>query len=173
MSGLREYLGDKRVAMRAHKARIASGEVGARQISAHIRADDRSGIRRVTIRGHDLLQDSPAATGGFDLGPTPVEYLLASLGGCIAHTVMVQAALRDVPIDAIDVTVTAHSDPRAAHPTDIAFAMEITSDADEALLAEVFEVSERLCPVTALLERPQTVTSAFVVRPPESAERPG
>jgi uncharacterized OsmC-like protein len=35
-----------------------------------------------TVRGHRLLCDQPASNGGADEGPTPPEFLLASLGTC-------------------------------------------------------------------------------------------
>ena len=39
----------------------------------------------VQVRGHELIVDQPADTGGSDLGPTPVELFVASLASCVAH----------------------------------------------------------------------------------------
>ena len=39
----------------------------------------------VQVRGHELIVDQPADAGGTDLGPTPVELLVASLASCVAH----------------------------------------------------------------------------------------
>ena len=38
----------------------------------------------VAVRGHTLLVDQPAGTGGTDTGPTPTELFVASLAGCVA-----------------------------------------------------------------------------------------
>ena len=38
----------------------------------------------VRIRQHRLLTDQPAGAGGEDLGPTPTELFVASLGACAA-----------------------------------------------------------------------------------------
>lgn len=38
----------------------------------------------VTVRGHRVLIDQPADSGGQDLAPTPVELFVASLAGCVA-----------------------------------------------------------------------------------------
>ncbi|MBC8207000.1 MAG: OsmC family protein [Kiritimatiellales bacterium] len=35
------------------------------------------------IRGHKIVVDQPANAGGTDTGPTPLEYLMVSLAGCI------------------------------------------------------------------------------------------
>lgn len=42
-------------------------------------------VYAVTARGHRLTVDQPVADGGADTGPTPVELLVASLAGCVAH----------------------------------------------------------------------------------------
>ena len=39
----------------------------------------------VEVRGHELIVDQPADTGGTDVGPTPVELFVASLASCVAH----------------------------------------------------------------------------------------
>jgi uncharacterized OsmC-like protein len=44
--------------------------------------DDRYAVQ---VRGHELIVDQPADTGGTDLGPTPVELFAASLASCVAH----------------------------------------------------------------------------------------
>lgn len=40
---------------------------------------------RISTRTHDLLADQPDTSGGSDLGPTPVELLVAALAACTAH----------------------------------------------------------------------------------------
>lgn len=161
------YLANKRQAVRAQKLRVERGEAGPKKLTARVRAGDGSGVRRITIRGHELLADSGPETGGYDLGPSPVELLLGSLGGCIAHTFMVQAALREVPIDSLDITVNATSDPRSSVPTDIGFELNVTSDADEAILTALFEAAEKACPVTALLTGSHPVAASFTRTPTE------
>lgn len=171
MSGLQEYLIEKRAAVRAQRARVERGETPPKRVIARAAADDRSGVRRIAIRGHHLLADSGAETGGFDLGPSPVELLLGALAGCLTHTFMVQAAARGIALDAIATTVSATSDPRAGHPahpdvpihpTDIAFTIDVTSQAPREELDAVYAAVERVCPVTALLTQPQPVRGELV-----------
>ncbi|MFF4948769.1 OsmC family protein [Streptomyces chattanoogensis] len=39
---------------------------------------------RIRVRGHEMVVDQPAETGGSDSGPTPVELFVASLASCVA-----------------------------------------------------------------------------------------
>jgi uncharacterized OsmC-like protein len=100
-----------------------------------------------------------------------VEALLGALGGCLAHTILIQAALRDIPIDSLKATASARSDPRPGHPKhpdvplhprDIACSVEIDSPADERTLARLLEAAERTCPITSLLTQPQPVTTTLL-----------
>jgi uncharacterized OsmC-like protein len=43
---------------------------------------DRYGVQ---VRGHELIVDQPTDAGGTNLGPTPVELLVASLASCVTH----------------------------------------------------------------------------------------
>lgn len=181
MSELRDYLTNKRVAVSAVRQKIEAEGGRSREVKATVRVDQVNGARQVSIRHHAFVNDSGAEMGGFDLGPSPVETLLGALGGCLAHTILIQAALREVPLDGLDVTVTARSDPRAGHPKhpdvpvhpqDIVCAVEINSPADERTLARLLAAAERVCPITSLLTQPQAVKTTLVqVRALEVATR--
>ena len=43
-------------------------------------------LAEAKARNHFLTLDEPVADGGDDNGPTPVEYLLTAIGGCVAMT---------------------------------------------------------------------------------------
>ncbi|MFT4039145.1 MAG: OsmC family protein [Thermomicrobiales bacterium] len=178
MSGLREYLIDKKIAVTAARERVAQGAASPKTVQAKVRAEGRSGVRRVQIRGHQFLTDSGPEMGGFDLGPSPVEALLGALGGCLAHTIIIQAAARNIPLDALEVTVSATADPRAGHPKhpdvpvhpqDITYLVEITSPESPERIEHLVEVSEQVCPITSLLVNPQRVTGSVVVQPSADA----
>ena len=178
MSGLREYLVDKKAAVTAARERVAQSNPAPKRVEAKVRAEGRSGVRRIQIRGHQFLTDSGPEMGGFDLGPSPVEALLGALGGCLAHTIIIQAALRNIPLDSLEITVSATSDPRAGHPAhpdipvhprDITYEVQITSPESQERIERLVEASEKVCPITSLLVNPQSVTGSVVVTPSEAA----
>ncbi|MFN8678640.1 MAG: OsmC family protein [Thermomicrobiales bacterium] len=167
MSGLRDYLGDKKTAVTAARERVAQSTPAPKRIEAKVRVEGRSGVRRVPVRGHQFLTDSGPELGGFDLGPSPVETLLSALGGCLVHTSISQAAVRIIPLDSLEITVSATSDPRAghpAHPREIAYEVRITSPERQERTARLVE-AEKACPITSLLVNPQSVTGSVVVTP--------
>jgi putative redox protein len=57
----------------------------------------------VSVRGHRFIADEPVSFGGTDEGPTPYDYLAASLASCTAMTVRMYADRRGWPLE--DVTV--------------------------------------------------------------------
>lgn len=57
--------------------------------------------QQIIIRNHDLIGDEPIASGGKNLGPSPYEYLLASLGTCKAITLRIYAELKQIPLDKV------------------------------------------------------------------------
>jgi uncharacterized OsmC-like protein len=56
---------------------------------------------RADVRGHEIEMDEPAALGGTDAGPNPVEAVLAALGACQAITYRVWAALLGIRLDGV------------------------------------------------------------------------
>ena len=59
------------------------------------------------IRGHRLLVDQPAAGGGADSAPMPLELLGASLGTCVALYVQRFCQARGLPYEGMAVEVEA------------------------------------------------------------------
>lgn len=51
------------------------------------------------VNGHNLPADEPIAYGGTDRGPSPYDYLQASLGACTAMTVQMYARRKKWPLD--------------------------------------------------------------------------
>ena len=47
------------------------------------------------MRNHFAVLDEPIKAGGGDTGPTPVEYLLTAIGGCVAMTLRMYAERKD------------------------------------------------------------------------------
>ncbi len=182
MSGLQDYLVAKRAALlRRRDAAQTNGVRGPHTLSARVRAEDRSGVRRIRIRDFQILSDSGPDFAGYDLGPGSPELQLGVLGSCLTHIFLIQAADRRVPLDSLDVEVTGQTDPRAnqpsfehvpVYPHNISYTVHITSSASDAELAELHQAVERVCPILNLLVNPQEIKGRIDHTLPISSDAP-
>jgi uncharacterized OsmC-like protein len=53
----------------------------------------------VTVGAHTLVADEPKSVGGAGGGPTPYDYLLASVGACTAMTLRMYASRKGWPLE--------------------------------------------------------------------------
>ncbi|WP_432696782.1 OsmC family protein [Marinobacterium sp. YM272] len=108
------------------------------------------------IRGHNVVIDQPTAGGGTDLGPTPLEYFLFSLAGCVGSIARIAAAQQKLDLRGMRVVVEGDLNPAGllGKPSDdrvgfqtIEISAEIDADmSDEAKQAFLDEVCAR-CPL--------------------------
>ncbi|MER7786691.1 OsmC family protein [Streptomyces sp. NPDC097640] len=171
--GLRAYLEVKRAALLAKREAERTGSVTEpNRLRARTKAEERSGVRRIRIRHHQILSDSPPDFAGYDLGPASPEIQLGVLSSCLTHIFLIQAADLRIPLDSLEVEVQADQDPRAGqpgfeqvpiYPHNISYTVHITSPATGARIRELHETVERKCPIYNLLVNPQSVTGRVVL----------
>lgn len=109
------------------------------------------------IRGHRLSVDQPANAGGEDAGPTPLEYLLLSLAGCIGTIGRIVARQKRIELRGMTVRVEGELDvevllgkSQASRAGFAGFTVVVGVDADlsqEEKAAFIHEVDQR-CPVS-------------------------
>lgn len=166
MSHLNDYLAEKRAAVLARNAAVDAGSAQPLQLKASVKAEGRSGVRRLRIRDHQVISDSPPNFAGYDLGPSSPELQLGVLGTCVTHIFLIQAAERQVPLESLEVEVTGIIDPRGGKPGhentpiwphQIGYTVHIDSPASRAEIDALFEAVERNCPILNLLRNPQTI----------------
>lgn len=167
MTGLRDYLIDKAAAIRALALAKPRAEDWRETISATCVADDRTGVRKLRIRDWQFIGDSGPGFGGFSLGPSSPELLCGVISACLTHTYEIGASLLGIPVDRIEVHVTAeNNDARFAslETTDPPVPFKITAnvrlqspDASPAQLAELHAYAQR-CPLTNLIRNGAPVT---------------
>lgn len=171
MSTLNEYLGQKRAALLARRAKASEGNAEVTPLKAHVKAEGRSGVRRIRIRDYQIISDSPYDFAGYGLGPGSPELQLGVLGSCLTHIFLIQAADKQVPLDSLEVEVTGQFDSRAntpgnenipVYPHNISYTVHITSPATDEVLADLHEAVERVCPILNLLLNPQTINGTLV-----------
>jgi putative redox protein len=105
-------------------------------------------LAEAKIRSHFVVTDVPVSDGGEDTAPTPVEYLLTAIGGCVAITLRMYAARRSWDVGEITVSVFQFKDEQGSYLTEeISFENDITEDQRKRLL-----VFAGKCPVARMVK---------------------
>ena len=105
-------------------------------------------LAEAKIRNHYVVTDVPFSDGGEDTAPTPVEYLLTAIGGCVAITLRMYAARRSWDVGEITVNVFQNKDAQGSYLTEeISFENDITEDQRKRLL-----VFAGKCPVARMVK---------------------
>jgi pyruvate dehydrogenase E2 component (dihydrolipoamide acetyltransferase) len=109
-----------------------------------------------TIRNFKVIVDEPKESGGTNEGPSPIEYLLLALVGCMNVTIRMIARNRKVKIDSIRFSVVGTLNPAKylglsktsrAGLTKISLNVEIKSSAPKDVIYEIIKEAEERCPV--------------------------
>jgi uncharacterized OsmC-like protein len=117
----------------------------------------------VRLREHHVTIDEPRGIGGTDLGPSPIEMVLAALGSCQEITYRAFATALGVPLEKVAVSVEGDIDFRgffaidpAARPGFHALRVHVnlvsSASADE--VNRLIEAVNRHCPVLDMLSKP-------------------
>lgn len=171
MSNLNEYLAQKRQAILRKREEAKTNDVGPQKLQAHVRAEGRSGVRRIRIRDFQVISDSGPDFAGYNLGPGSPELQLGVLGSCLTHIFLIQAASREVPLNSLEVEVTGQMDPRngqpgyehiPVYPHNISYTVHIDSPASDEELAALHQAVEESCPIFNLLINPQQINGTLV-----------
>ena len=113
----------------------------------------------IIANGHNLVADEPVELGGTNLGPTPYNLLLSSLGACTAITVRMYADRKEWPLEDIQVDLV-HSQVQASDCVDCnlpegakgrVYLLErkvrlIGDDLTPEMIKRIMEIADR-CPV--------------------------
>jgi uncharacterized OsmC-like protein len=166
--GLRSYLKQKAEAMREAGARRNRGEDWLETVEATCVSSDVTGVRRLRIRDWQLIGDSGPDFGGYGLGPSSPELLCGVLSTCLTHVYEIGAATMDIPLDRIEVRVSAkNNDARfvgvetdhPALPWDITARVRLDAQGVPAKDVERLHAYAReRCPLTQLIRVPNDVT---------------
>jgi len=118
-----------------------------------------------------IIVDEPKNQGGTDDGPTPVDYLLAGLAGCINVVGHVIAKEMGFELRGMDIQLEGDLNParfmgkskeQRAGYKEIRVKITPDSDADEATLEKWLGIVEDRCPVSDTLVNPTPVKISLV-----------
>lgn len=128
---------------------------------------DKKFLRGCYSDSHQLLADEPTAYGGSNLGPSPYDLLLMSLGACTSMTLRMYANHKKLPLEDIQVQLKherVHAEDCEACPdspveTDqITRTIQLRGDLTTEQQQRLLEIADR-CPVHRTLEnRPEVKT---------------
>lgn len=134
-----------------------------------VRTGKRGYQTEVIANGHRLLADEPLAVGGTDTGPTPYDYLVASLGACTSMTLRMYADRKQWPLESATVRLrhrSLHAEDCQACETKsgkvevIEREIELEGELDEAQRSRLLEIADR-CPVHRTLHSKIEVISSL------------
>ncbi len=140
-------------------------DAGGKWVTASVGA---SGFRtELRAGGHTFTADEPHDVGGTDTGPTPYDYLLAALSGCMAMTLRMYADRKKWPLEGVRVGIRsalAHEkDCEACETEDVGYKrierrIELSGPLSEEQRERLLQIADR-CPVKQTLERRLQITN--------------
>lgn len=125
----------------------------------------------VSAGPHQLIADEPTSVpGGLGTGPSPYEFLAASLGTCTSMTIRMYADFKKLPLDRVSVRV--HHEKRHSESAEAAMEKEppvdhftreisLTGELSDEERQRILEIADR-CPVHKTLERGSHITTREV-----------
>ncbi|HRV82468.1 MAG: OsmC family protein [Planctomycetes bacterium] len=129
-----------------------------------VRALDDEPVVRAYARNHSFDVGQPASFDTEEAAPGALEYLLGALGGCLAQGLRWRASQRGIAIYALEVTLTAKlhdpfvylglSEGEHAGLQQVEGRLFLDSDADEAVLLELWDEVQRRSPLLDSLRSP-------------------
>jgi uncharacterized OsmC-like protein len=117
----------------------------------------------VEARDFEFVVDEPAALGGTNEGPNPVEYLIGAWAGCLNVVVHTVGEENGIDLDNVAIHIEGDLDPRKflgidetarAGYQEVNVRIEVESDADEEALEALGVAVEERCPVGDNIENP-------------------
>jgi len=138
------------------------------KLSGTVTAISRTGIRRLRIRDFQLLSDGGSEAGEFNLGAGSWPSVTGALGSALAGDYLVQAAIKDIPIDDLELIFTSKpgtapsktTGTQVTYPRNLNYIVFITSPATDAQLEDLRKTVERVSPVFHLVTDGQKVDHA-------------
>ncbi len=133
-----------------------------KNIKSNVILTERNYLAEAKVRNHFLTIDEPVDLGGDDNGPTPVEYLLTAIGGCVSITLRMYAERKGWDVGKITVDVFQKEEQTSAGlkkwlEEEISFSNEITEDQRKRLL-----VIAGKCPVAKMVKGETIIESKII-----------
>jgi len=135
------------------------------KLTGTVTAISRTGIRRLRIRNFQLLSDGGREAGEYNLGAGSWPSVVGALGSALTGDYLVQAAVKGIPIDNLELIFTSKpgtapsktTGTQVTYPRNLNYIVFITSPASDAQLEDLRKTVERVSPVYHLVTDGQKV----------------
>jgi uncharacterized OsmC-like protein len=133
------------------------------KLTGTVTAVSRTGIRRLRIRNFQLLSDGGREAGEFNLGAGSWPSVVSALGSALAGDYLEQAAVKDIPIDGLELIFTSKpgtapsqtTGTQVTYPRNLNYIVFINSPASDTELEDLRKTVERVSPVFHLVTHGQ------------------
>ncbi len=121
----------------------------------------------VKARGFEMIIDEPANFGGTDEGATPVEYLLATLSGCLSVVAHIVAREMNFELRGVKIDLEGSLNPEKLFGKEtkdrvgyknIDVKIEADTDADKETLEKWLVEVEARCPISDNISNPTPIS---------------
>lgn len=134
----------------------------AKKQESLVKLSNRNYLAEAKMRNHFAVIDEPVSVGGDDNAPTPVEYLLTAIGGCVSITLRMYAERKGWDLGEITVKVTQNEELTSGGikktlVEEISFEKEVTEEQRTKLL----EIAGK-CPVAKMVKGETPITSKII-----------
>ncbi|GAA0879177.1 bifunctional alpha/beta hydrolase/OsmC family protein [Algoriphagus jejuensis] len=147
---------------------ISENDVKGHQVKIRLAGD--SYTTEVLTPFHHLIADEPESVGGNNLGPTPYDLLMASLGTCTAMTLKMYADRKGWELEEINVFLNHEKvhqqdsvgveNPQGGKLSKFTRFLEIKGETTEEIKIKLLEIADK-CPVHKTLHEPIQVETRF------------
>ncbi len=116
----------------------------------------------IEVAQHQLHADEPTEVGGTDLGPSPTELLLSSVGTCKAMTVRMYADRKAWDLATVEISLSLSEQRTDLQKTTFVHChIRLTGNLDDAQKQRLLTIADR-CPVHKILTSPIVIESNLV-----------
>ncbi|MFT3995462.1 MAG: OsmC family protein [Dysgonomonas sp.] len=141
---------------------LPSNELQPITLEARTTAEQRAGVRRIRIRGFQIISDSETNFAGYSLGPGSPESQVAIIASDLADSYLNQAAIKGIPLDSLKIEIINRPDSeptnRVSYPRNFLYTAYIKSSASDEQLEELRQAAERNSAIFNFIQKPQIVT---------------
>ncbi len=124
----------------------------AKNPTSEVKLTDRNYLAEAKMRNHFAVIDEPLDKGGDDNAPTPVEYLLTAIGGCVSITLRMYAErkgwdLGEITVNVIQKQELTSEGIKKSLVEEISFEKEVSEEQK----AKLLEIAGK-CPVAKMVK---------------------